>query len=306
MHSGTGNEPPIAAPSALQAVRTRVEAALRTFLDQQRAEIAGMDPNASPLLEELERVLWSGGKRLRPAFCYWGYRAAGGKDGQPIVRAAASLELLHTFALVHDDVMDESESRRGVAPSHVHLAEEHRRRRLPGSAERYGLSAAILVGDLATVLADRLLLESGFSPKAVATAFRRYDRMRTEMAVGQFLDVGEAGEVDRWRAARIASLKTGSYTVEGPLHIGAILAGGSLEAMTCLSRYGAPLGEAFQLRDDILDAAEDRRRDLLPPAGGPDRVNALVAEACTALDREVLTLEAVEALRSLAEFLILR
>lgn len=306
MPPGTGDEPGFAPTRALDAVRPRVEEALRAFLEQQRAEVAAIDPRVGPLVDELSRVLSSGGKRLRPAFCYWGFRAAGGVDGEPIVRAAAALELLHTFALVHDDVMDASETRRGVPTTHVHLADLHRRRGFPGDPELFGLSAAILVGDLAAVLADRLLLDSGFSPETIAAALRRYDRMRTEMAAGQFLDVGGAGVVDERLARRIASLKTGSYTVEGPLHIGATLAGGPLEVMGALSRYGAPLGEAFQARDDVLDSAEDQERRPGPAWATAELVNELVGEAVAALDPSVLDPEAREALRSLAEALALR
>ncbi|MBI2238017.1 MAG: polyprenyl synthetase family protein [Actinobacteria bacterium] len=306
MQPGTGNEPELAPTPSLDAVRARVEEALRAFLEGQRAEVAAIDPGAVPLLDELTRLISSGGKRLRPAFCYWGFRAAGGVDGEPIVRAAAALELLHTFALVHDDVMDASETRRGVPTTHVHLADLHRRRGLPGDPERFGLSAAILAGDLATVLADRLLLDSGFPPETVAAALRRYDRMRTEMAAGQFLDVGGAGAVDERLARRIASLKTGSYTVEGPLHIGATLAGGSPEVMAALARYGAPLGEAFQVRDDVLDAHEDQERRPGPVWATSELVNELVGEAVGALDPSVLDPQATEALRSLAEALALR
>lgn len=289
-----GREPTLTV--APEAVLERVERQLEVFLSRRREEMATVDPAAGLLVDEIGRIVRAGGKRIRPAFCYWGYRCAGGEDDEPIVRAAAALELFHTFALVHDDVMDAARTRRGVPSSHIHLAGEARRLGLP-DPERFGVSAAILAGDLANVLADELLLESGFPPKALAPALHSYHRMRAEMAAGQLLDLEGAG-LDPARARRVASLKTGGYTVEGPLRLGAILAGASTEVLACLSRYGVPLGEAFQLRDDVLDAEEDGR-----PGAGPDPadVNELVERARATLDPTVLASRGVAALSALAD-----
>ncbi len=302
MRPGTDREPALLPVAALELVRGRVDEVLDVFLASQREELAGVDPEGGLLIDELRRVIAGGGKRLRPAFCYWGHRAAGAADAAPIVRAAAALELLHTFAIVHDDVMDDSPRRRGVPSSHVHLAEQHRRRGMVGDHERYGRSVAILAGDLAAVLADHLLVDSGFAPDALLPALERYDRMRTEMAVGQLLDLGGAGHTDERTARRVASLKTGSYTVEGPLLIGVALAGGSPDVAACLSRYGRPLGQAFQLRDDILDG--DAAGPPESASGPPPRVvDALVNEACDAIDPSLVGTQPAEALRSLARAL---
>ena len=167
----------------------------------------------------------AGGKRIRPAFCYWGYRAAGGADGEPIVRAAAALELLHTMALIHDDLMDGSPS--GAAARHRAPAGRSRRARegSPATPSAFGESGALLAGDLAAVLADRLMLDVRL-PAASAGRARsgRYHQMRTDMALGQFLDLAPSRRSEP--SARIAALKGGSYTVEGPLLVGAALAGG--------------------------------------------------------------------------------
>ncbi len=267
------NEPVLAAPAALTAVRGRVEIVLQAFLAGEREELAAAAPEAAALVDELERLVGAGGKRLRPAFCYWGHLAAGGEDGEPILRASAALELFHTFALIHDDVMDGSAIRRGVV----------------STPARRGGSVAILAGDLAAVLADRLLHDSGFPAERLLVALRRFDRMRVEMAAGQLLDIEGAGE-----QGRVAALKTGSYSVEGPLQIGAALAGGSLEVMACLSRFGAPLGEAFQVRDDVLDGEHGAE---------PSRVDRLVDDALAALDPSLLAGNAHVALRELAEAL---
>ena len=254
-------------PPACEELARRVEEELARFLGEQREEAVGSAPGVHELFDEVDRVIASGGKRLRPVFCLLGLRAAGGEPGREALRAAAALELLHTFAIVHDDVMDASRTRRGEPASWVHLAERHRHEGLRGGAEAYGISAAILVGDLALILADRALLGCGFPEERLLPAIRRYNRMRTEVVAGQYLDVlaAQRGDDDERDARRIAALKSGGYTVEGPLHIGAALGGGSAELMAALSAYGLPLGEAFQLRDDVLGVFGD------PEVTGKDR-----------------------------------
>jgi geranylgeranyl diphosphate synthase type I len=278
-------------------LRARVDAALAGFLDETLRRVERLDLAARPLADEVRRLVESGGKRVRPAFCYWGYRAAGGNDrgasDEPIVRAAAALELLHTMALVHDDLIDGAKERRGVPTTAVWFSERASELGAPGDPETFGVSTAILVGDVSAVWADGLFLASGFSPEALARALIVYHDMREQMAVGQFLDVG--GAVGGLQVARrAAALKSGSYTVEGPLLIGAALAGGSPAASECLSRFGRPLGEAFQLRDDLEDGEA---------AAGVTRgtVNELVAQAKTALDPDLLTAESIPALGGLAD-----
>lgn len=207
-------------------------------LSEVWAERTAALPEAAPLLEALAAVTAAGGKRLRPAFCYWGYRAAGGRHRPEIVKVAASLELLHTFAIVHDDIMDDAVERRGV----------------PSVNAAHGPDVALLAGDLALVLADDLFMHSGFSPVDVARGFGCYSRMRQEVIAGQFLDfqASRAHEIDESQARRIAVLKSGRYSVEEPLLIGAVFAGASDVLVEKLSIFAAPLGEAFQLRDDLL------------------------------------------------------
>lgn len=278
--------------AAAPSLRDRVDGLLAAFLGEVRDEIAADDPDATSLVDEVTRLVSAGGKRLRPTFCYWGHLGSGGRDGESILRAAAALELLHTMALIHDDVMDEAVERRGVPASAVHLAAEGRRWGMTDDPDRFGRSAAILAGDLAAVLADRLLLSSRFAPERLLAALGRYHRMRTEMASGQFLDVAGL-TLDRAASRRAAALKGGTYTVEGPLLIGAALAGASGPAEASLSLYGASLGQAFQLRDDLLDG--DGARGVTP-----EEVNALVSRARSALDPTSLSPGSVEALDTLA------
>jgi geranylgeranyl diphosphate synthase type I len=304
-------------PSACAELAGRVDEDLRSFLSEQRTAMAAEDPAVSPLFEELERVIGAGGKRLRPVFCCLGQMAAGAEVGPEGVRAAAALELLHTFAIVHDDVMDRSRSRRGSPASWVHLGEEHRRKGYVGDPGGYGLAAAVLVGDMALVLADRALLRSGFPPERLRPALARYDRMRVDVVAGQFLDVLAAhrGAADEEEARRIAVLKSGGYTVEAPLQIGALLAGGDRELLDVLSGYGIALGEAFQLRDDVLGVfgdpevtGKDRDSDLRE--GKRTVLQAKTVAAATGEDRRFLekrigradlSLEEVQRARTLME-----
>jgi geranylgeranyl diphosphate synthase type I len=262
-------------PNALKPIKDPVDRALLWFLSEQRVAVGARDPDAAVLIDELERVVRSGGKRLRPAFCYWGYRAAGGIPGEPIVRVAAALELFHTFALIHDDVMDEAETRRGAETTRASFA------RARGSGA-YGTAMAILVGDLALVLGDQLFMESGFPADVLAAGFHRYTRMRVDVAAGQFLDLAGSGRPsDEERARRISSLKSGGYTVEGPLQIGAILGGASEAILSVLSGFGKRVGEAFQIRDDVASAL----------GGGPDLAQGrptflLAAATARAEDRD--------------------
>jgi geranylgeranyl diphosphate synthase type I len=258
-------------PARCQALVRAVDEELGSLLREQRGRMASGDPGVAGAFDELDRVVGAGGKRLRPLFCLLGHAAAGGESGAGIVRVAAALELLHTFAIVHDDVMDGSPKRRGEPSSWAKLAEIHRREGLRGDGASYGVAAAVLVGDLSLILADHAFLSSEFPPSRLVPAFDRYNRMRAQMVAGQYLDVlaahaGASGEQD---ARRVAVLKSGLYTVEGPLHIGAILAGGQQDLLAQLSRYGVALGEAFQLRDDVLgvfgdpsDTGKDRDSDL--------------------------------------------
>jgi geranylgeranyl diphosphate synthase type I len=283
-------------------LRSRIDAALMAFLDERLDDVQQDDPAAQPLVEEIRRVVEAGGKRLRPAFCYWGYRAAGGLDrgasDEPIVRAAAALELLHTMALVHDDLIDGAKERRGVPTTATWFTDRAEELQARGDPEAFGEAIAILVGDLAAVLADRSLLEAGFPPDALARALAVYHPMREDMAIGQYLGLSRsaASGGSENAARRVAARKGGRYTVEGPLLIGVALAGGATPVAVGerLARFGRPLGEAFQLRDDLEDG---------DAASGvsPDTVNRLVAEAKASLDPDVVPPPALEALHRLAD-----
>ncbi|WP_083880863.1 polyprenyl synthetase family protein [Nocardia araoensis] len=195
----------------------------------------------------------TGGKCLRSTFMYLGW-LCGAPDDPAALRGAAGLELLHAFALLQDDVMDRSATRRGAPAAHVRFARAHRGIGAPGSSFRYGESAAILLGDLCLVWAEQMLRESGLAESALAPAWPRYDKMRVELATGQFADLLNDARTEPALASvlAIARVKSGNYTVRCPLEMGAAMAGCDATVLDALGRYGAAIGEAFQLRDDVL------------------------------------------------------
>jgi geranylgeranyl diphosphate synthase type I len=233
--------------------------------------------------------LLDGGKRLRPAFAYWGWRGAGAADDvddDAMVRAAAALELLHACALIHDDVMDGSDTRRGRPAVHRRFAAIHRREGWHGDPDAFGRAAAILLGDMCLVWADEMLGTSGLPPGALLRGQPVWDQMRLELMAGQYLDVLEQarGTHDVARSLLIARFKSAKYTVERPLHLGAVLAGGSPALTAAYSAYGLPLGEAFQLRDDVLGVYGDPS-ETGKPAGDDLREGKRTALVAIALDR---------------------
>jgi geranylgeranyl diphosphate synthase, type I len=243
-------------PASLAAIARLVTERVLHFVDAQRERWAALDADLVGPFNEIRRMVEAGGKRLRPAFCLWGFVGAGGDRHDPrVIDAGAAFELMHAFALFHDDVMDDAASRRGAPTTHAAYADTHRLAGWSGDARRFGEGAAILVGDLALVLSDELLVGA---PDPV---WRMWNELRTELNVGQFLDIVGSARGDRRveQAERIARYKSGKYSIERPLHLGVLLAAPERagELLPALSRYGLPLGDAFQMRDDVIGVFGD-------------------------------------------------
>ncbi|QYJ04660.1 polyprenyl synthetase family protein [Nocardioides panacisoli] len=274
------------------AFRDRVQVTLDDHLDRMATRLSPLGDDAAALLDEARAVV-SGGKRFRAAFCYWGFRAVqpGGEDEAAVLRAAAALELLHASALAHDDLMDDSDTRRGRPATHRGFASAHARDGLPGDAEDYGAAAAILLGDLLLSWSDELLRRCGLPEQRVGAALDLFDQCRTEVIAGQFLDVSvqARGRADVDTAMQVLRYKSAKYSIERPLHIGAALAGADAATLAALTAYGLPVGEAFQLRDDLLGVFGDP--DTTGKPAGDDLVEgkrtvlvALALEAAPAED----------------------
>ncbi|WP_286175577.1 polyprenyl synthetase family protein [Arthrobacter sp. NEB 688] len=285
-------------------LRGRVQRALDDELAAQAHVLAELGPDVEDLLLAIGDLL-RGGKRLRAAFLYWGGRAAGLPDSEALVRLAAAMELFQAAALIHDDVMDDSDTRRGMPAAHRALATRHADRGWSGDDARFGLAGAVLAGNLCLTWTDELYATCGLPDADVARGRPVFDRMRTQLMAGQFLDVVES--VRPWdglpddervaRAGRVIRYKSAKYTVEHPLLIGASVGGMDAAGLDALSRYGLDVGRAFQLRDDLLgvfgdpgetgkpagdDLREGKRTVLLAhalagsDAGGRARVEQLV------------------------------
>ncbi|BBH69789.1 geranylgeranyl pyrophosphate synthase [Actinoplanes sp. OR16] len=225
--------------------RDRIDAVLGDFLARQEP----LWPGGAPydVVGLVKRFVMAGGKRLRPAFCYWGWRGAGAPDADEVVVAAGALELFHAFALIHDDIIDGSTLRRGMPSVHEQFAVR---------GPRFGRNAALLCGDLCAAWAEQMFGECGLPPSAILRAHPEFSLMRTEVIAGQYLDMTTAnGSVDA--ALTVVRMKGARYTVTRPLRIGARLAGADDALCAALTAFGDPLGEAFQLRDDVLGVFGD-------------------------------------------------
>ena len=245
----------------------RFEAALGTFLAGQADRLRTIDAQLAAICTAVDAFVLGGGKRLRPTFAYWGYRGAGGTDCAAAITAFASLELLHACALMHDDVMDSSDTRRGEPAVHRRFAALHTERRWAGDPDGFGTGAAILLGDLCLGWSAEMYDSCGLPPQRLAAGRDVYHRMRTEVMAGQYLDVLAQSDVahsSRQRAGKIARYKSAKYTVERPLLLGGRLAGADEPTLAAYSAYGLPLGEAFQLRDDVLGVFGDPARTGKP------------------------------------------
>lgn len=244
-------------PVDREGLRATVDDLLRHFLDERVDELRAVDSDCEALGVAIQDLM-AGGKRLRAAFCYWGYRAAGNAPGLSIMPAAASLELFHASALIHDDLMDDSDTRRGIPSVHKRFEKLHSVQEWPGSGARLGLAAALLAGDLCLGWSDQLFVGSQVPAAMLDRGRKVFDRMRTELQTGQYLDllsqVSPSGTAESAlvRARTVLRYKSAKYSVEQPLLLGASLGGASEELLSSLSQYGIAIGEAFQLRDDLL------------------------------------------------------
>lgn len=226
----------------LARLREQIDSALTSFLGDSSRYINSIGPELSSVAQEMSSFLLNGGKRFRPLLsCIGSISVDGAEVSDATIKASASLELLHACALIHDDVMDGSDTRRGRASVHRHFESLHRSNSLSGDSAGYGVATAILLGDLALIWSDQILHRSGLSSEQLLRVLPVFDELRVELMAGQFLDVHEQSlaTTDAKRSLRVASYKSGKYSIERPLHFGAKISG---EAMNSLKRY---LGMAF-------------------------------------------------------------
>jgi geranylgeranyl diphosphate synthase, type I len=239
----------------LPVLRESINEALSAFIAADNHYLTEIGPELEPVAAALKDFLLQSGKRFRPLFASVGYLGTGSSLSPELFSALSSVELIHVCALIHDDVMDASDTRRGAPAIHKHFENLHHEKKLSGSAAQFGIASAILLGDLALVWASKMLHESKIPAAQLISALPIFDEMEVELMAGQYLDIYEQALASESveRSLKVARYKSGKYSIERPLHFGAAIANKNPEKFYPIySAYGLPLGEAFQLRDDLL------------------------------------------------------
>jgi len=267
------------------AFKARIDAVLDRFVDEEISQLTEIHEDLTPVADQL-RLTVADGKRLRAAFCYLGWRACGQPDSDAALRASAAMELVHAAAIVHDDIIDASHRRRGAPTAHVALRSAIAD---PGRSEAAAVGLAIVVGNLLLSWAGQLFVSCGLPRAFLARTTPLWALLARELVAGECLEIMRTGGVPRTAASlEIILFKSAKYTVERPLHIGATLGGGPARLLATFTDYGVPMGEAFQLQDDLLGVFGDSRRT---GKSNPDDISghkptALVAVALARADSE--------------------
>lgn len=275
--------------------QNRVEAELRSWLARKQEELTAEVAETAELVSKLDQFVLRGGKRLRPALLFYGFRACGGSASEAVMPAVLAVELLHTYLLIHDDIMDRAPTRRGEPTAHLVFRDEHRARGWRGDAEHHGESVAILLGDLAHCYAEELfsaaILGNERIPARQAGRLRScFATMCQEVIAGQYLELtaGQRQNLTEEDLLQVLRMKSGRYSVERPIQLGALLAGASEPVLETLSEFGLLVGEAFQLHDDLLGMFGDIAT-VGKPVGGDlveGKHTLLVHHALTTADAE--------------------
>lgn len=241
------------------AINARLDACFETF----QANLDAIDPQLAPMANVAKAIVDAGGKRIRPAFVWWGYRATGIRPDPEALTVATAVELLHTFALIHDDIMDRATTRRGATTSHVAMAQLHDEHGWVGDREWFGISSGIITGDLVSVWADQAFWMANMPAPILERAVKVYNVMRAEVMAGQWLDVRLAAlpKASAAESEHVALLKSGRYSITRPLELGVALGGQDRpELLKALRTYGDRIGVAFQMRDDLLGLFGDKAK----------------------------------------------
>lgn len=252
----------------LKDYKRRVDPILEKYFNKKLKEAQRIDPIAQETVTAIKKFTMSGGKRVRPAFVYYGYLACGGRDCAEILEASTAIELVHTFLLIHDDIIDRDEKRHGIETVH----EKYRRigaRVAPKKDSRhFGNSMAIIVGDLAQAMANEIMFNIKFPPDIILKALNELQDIVYVTIPGEMLDVimENRGRATEKEILRMFEGKTSRYTFEGPLHLGCVLAGGDESMLAAFTNYSLPLGKAFQIQDDILGVFGNEKK-LGKPVG---------------------------------------
>ncbi|MDP7140745.1 MAG: polyprenyl synthetase family protein [Candidatus Woesearchaeota archaeon] len=238
----------------LKKYKKDIDSELRKFFDSRINRVKNIDVSALELMEILKEFTMNGGKRIRPILVILGYKCVGGRDEREIIKAALCVELMQSFLLIHDDIIDDDELRRGNPTVHKVYEDRYKRDYPAIDSKKFGKDMGIITGDIGSILGSEVILETKFSSQLKVRALEKFNRVVVNTAFGEMLDIlsGVKQEINEEDILKIHKLKTALYTIEGPLHIGAILGEASKEQMDVLSKFAISLGQAFQVQDDIL------------------------------------------------------
>ncbi|PIP26191.1 MAG: hypothetical protein CO140_02540 [Candidatus Moranbacteria bacterium CG_4_9_14_3_um_filter_40_7] len=237
-----------------EGFKKQIDRELAVYLDRKIKEIKKLDFFTTDLAKQAKKIILSGGKRLRPAFMYWGYIAGGGKNREKILKTSISIELIHNFLLMHDDIIDHGKIRHGVETINARYAKISRLFFNPESAGHFGNSMALIFGDMLSTMGNQVVFTSDFPSKLIVKALNQVQTIVSQAVTGEIQDVymDSSGKTSEEAILKMYEYKTAGYTIEGPLNLGAILAGAEEKIFKTLSAYALPLGVAFQIQDDIL------------------------------------------------------
>jgi geranylgeranyl diphosphate synthase type I len=272
--------------------KSKIDPEIEKYLNSAIAEARERDLFVSEALKYVKKMILAGGKRLRPALMYYGYIGAGGKDRKKILETAASIELIHFFLLIHDDIIDKDNKRHGIDTMHFHYDKMGKLIFRGSDSGHFGNSMAIIIGDMVSALGNQLLFNSKFDAGLVIKALIKLQRIVSNVVIGQSQDVyiEYRKKASEREVLKMYENKTAKYTIEGPLHLGAILAGAKDELLDALSKYAVPVGIAFQIQDDILGIFGSEKK-LGKPVGSDieeGKQTLLVVKAGEKADRSQL------------------
>jgi len=238
----------------LKKYKKDIDDELRKFFDAKIKRVEKIDNSALELVENLKEFTLRGGKRVRSILLIFGYKAVGGRNEKEIIKAALSVELMQSFLLIHDDIIDDDELRRGNPTMHKVYENKYKKDYPSIDSKKFGKDMAIIAGDVSSVLGSEIILNTKFPYRLKVKAIYKFNRVIINTCFGQILDIlSETGsDIKEEDIIKIHKLKTALYTIEGPLHIGAILGEASNAQLKTLSEFAISLGQAFQVQDDIL------------------------------------------------------
>lgn len=250
------------AKKVLVEFKEKVDPYLKRYFDRKISEAAKVDVIAEETVRLINDYTMAGGKRIRPAFLYFGYLASGGEKDEKILEAAVSVELLHSFFLIHDDIIDRDAVRHGVPTMHERFKAIGERYKLSEDHEHFGNSMAMMAGDMAAAMACEVVFSAKFPAETIIKALNKLQEIVFITVPGEMMDVimQYADEATEEEILKMYECKTARYTFEGPLHLGCLLAGGDENMLKNLSDYALPLGKAFQIQDDILGIFGDEKK----------------------------------------------